>query len=89
MTMLRDDDPRHGTTNAYRNLGCRCQACRDANADAQAEYRDRLATTPARLIPHGTVNGYENYKCRCVECRRVHAASDRARNQRKKLVQDS
>lgn len=25
-----DGDHRHGTTNGYGNLGCRCQECRDA-----------------------------------------------------------
>lgn len=30
-TPLAPDDPRHGTYNAYRNLVCRCDACREAN----------------------------------------------------------
>lgn len=33
-----DGDPRHGTTNGYRNLGCRCDACRAANAARQLAY---------------------------------------------------
>jgi hypothetical protein len=31
---LAPEDPRHGTLNAYSNLGCRCRACKDANAAA-------------------------------------------------------
>lgn len=27
---LAPDDPRHGTTNAYNNLQCRCPECREA-----------------------------------------------------------
>lgn len=37
--MLAVDDPRHGTANAYNNLGCRCDACRAAGSAYQAEYR--------------------------------------------------
>lgn len=28
---LPPDDPRHGTGNGYRNLGCRCDRCREAH----------------------------------------------------------
>jgi hypothetical protein len=44
---LAPDDPRHGTTNGYGNLRCRCQPCRDAwaakhrEAGYTARYRDR------------------------------------------------
>ena len=37
------DDPRHGTRNAYKNIGCRCPACKKANADFQ---RERGAVDP-------------------------------------------
>lgn len=40
---MMHDDPRHGTTNGYTNLGCRCQPCRDANAVAHLEYMHRAA----------------------------------------------
>ena len=29
-TLLREDDPRHGTANAYTNYGCRCAKCKRA-----------------------------------------------------------
>ena len=35
-----DSDPRHGTTNGYRNLGCRCPLCRAAQNDDLATYLD-------------------------------------------------
>ena len=28
---LAPDDPRHGTTNGYGNLGCRCEPCTAAH----------------------------------------------------------
>lgn len=34
-------DPRHGTSNGYNNLRCRCERCTAANAVAQREYRAR------------------------------------------------
>jgi hypothetical protein len=34
-------DPRHGTLNGYRNLGCRCPRCTDANRSATADYKRR------------------------------------------------
>ena len=36
---MAPDDIRHGTLNGYRNLGCRCQPCRDANTAAMRVYR--------------------------------------------------
>ena len=38
---LAADDPRHGTTNAYDNWKCRCDACREANRRKQREYMAR------------------------------------------------
>lgn len=38
---LEADDPRHGTTNGYGNLGCRCQPCRDAWSVWHLEYMQR------------------------------------------------
>lgn len=36
-----DGDRRHGTTNGYKNLGCRCADCRRAVADHAREYYHR------------------------------------------------
>lgn len=34
-------DPRHGTSNGYSNLKCRCDRCREAWAAAHAKYMER------------------------------------------------
>jgi hypothetical protein len=84
--MIHDPtDPRHGTTNGYRNLKCRCERCRRANADdaAQRKAARRNAPTPRRV--HGTVNGYDNYSCRCARCTKAH--TDAARNLRHRRKQ--
>lgn len=33
---LSSNDPRHGTTNGYKNLDCRCDRCRKAGHDDHA-----------------------------------------------------
>lgn len=38
---LADDDPRHGTDNGYRNLGCRCARCREAHHIEQNDWMHR------------------------------------------------
>jgi hypothetical protein len=40
-TPLADNDPRHGTENAYTNFACRCDRCRAAKKAHDAEYRAR------------------------------------------------
>jgi hypothetical protein len=32
---------KHGTTSEYSNYGCRCDACREANRAAHADYMKR------------------------------------------------
>lgn len=46
-------DPRHGTTNGYTNLGCRCERCCKANTDAHREYMSRRRA--AKRQQHGEV----------------------------------
>jgi hypothetical protein len=67
---LPDGDPRHGTTNAYDNFGCRCDACKAANTRVLAQRKAaRLARGLAPDDPrHGTDNGYRNWGCRCAPC---------------------
>jgi hypothetical protein len=36
---LAENDPRHGTPNGYKNCGCRCDACRAANAAEQRKFQ--------------------------------------------------
>lgn len=87
-------NPQHGTYNMYRNLGCRCEACRQANTDycREAAHRrgdcrpraamnaDRRAAALARNN-HGTENRYR-LGCRCDECRAVATTMRRIRRQR-------
>ena len=71
---LAIDDPRHGTRNAYGNLGCRCERCRQANTDDKNARLRRIRPTPAPgSAQHGTVNGYTYWRCRCPKCRAAKA----------------
>ncbi len=38
---MTPNDPRHGTSNGYLNLSCRCQRCRDAFAKQHYDYMHR------------------------------------------------
>jgi hypothetical protein len=64
------DDPRHGTTNGYSNLDCRCQPCRDARRCLlrTRAKRARIARCWKLLVIHGTNNAYTHYGCRCMPC---------------------
>jgi hypothetical protein len=75
--VLKADDERHGTVNAYTNYGCRCPACKEANVIASNRRRvDREARgLPPDDDRHGTYNAYTNYNCRCDACKL--AARDR------------
>jgi hypothetical protein len=89
------DDPRHGTTNGYVNLRCRCERCRDANTVSQREQRARRVNAPFSQKPHGTKAGYQNWGCRCDDCTRAagytpgyRAVVQRRREAVAKLVAD-
>ena len=69
-------DPRHGTLQAYRYWGCRCQKCRVYYSEYQREVREK-----AEIYTHGTTNSYQ-LGCRCTKCRRAQAESSRVRNTR-------
>ncbi|WP_141658660.1 hypothetical protein [Carbonactinospora thermoautotrophica] len=68
---LPPDDPRHGTTNGYGNLGCRCDRCRAANREQHREYLRRVREQGRVLGRHGTRTAYDS-GCRCEECREAH-----------------
>lgn len=68
---LAPDDPRHGTTNAYGNLGCRCQLCREANRFSHQDYIQRVKASGRRLGEHGSSLCYDT-GCRCDTCREAH-----------------
>lgn len=43
------DDPRHGTTNGYGNLRCRCERCTEAWRKRHLEY---MHGKPERMAKH-------------------------------------
>jgi hypothetical protein len=74
---LSPDDPRHGTTNGYGNLGCRCDACREAARVSHAAYMTRVRAEGRIVGGHGTTTAYDT-GCRCNRCREAHNAKSRA-----------
>jgi hypothetical protein len=79
---LAADDPRHGTENGYRNLGCRCRPCKDAHAayyregpgyEAMQRYLRRTGHVSMAewrelsAAKHGGTTSYKN-GCRCFLC---------------------
>ena len=67
--------PSHGLSG-YRNYGCRCDVCSQAN-----KANPRANAQPRQPWSHGdTVTGYQKYGCRCSAC--VKAQSEYAANLR-------
>jgi hypothetical protein len=83
VTSIDTADPRHGTENAYNNLRCRCDRCRQAWAKAVAERRERRISRPIPAHVHGSVNGYTNYRCRCRACTYEYSNAYLVRKQRR------
>lgn len=93
---LTPDDPRHGTSNGYTNLKCRCQPCRDAWAAYFATRKLRMrmrllgvdvpqTTKHKRVEPtHGSPSTYRNWGCRCDSCRRASTETRRDQKRRAK-----
>jgi hypothetical protein len=82
-----DGDPRHGSTNGYVNLHCRCTDCRKAWAQEYLEARDRRAARlklDPTLAVHGRASTYTNWKCRCEPCTKANNADKLKREQRKR-----
>jgi hypothetical protein len=66
---------KHGTRSGYR-CGCRCEACRAAQAAYMADYYARTKhTRPDKLDPAkcGTKTQYDYRRCRCERCRKANA----------------
>lgn len=55
---LAPDDPRHGTSNGYGNLRCRCDACRTARTDYFREAK---------------IGSYAQNECACGDAKLVAA----------------
>ncbi len=75
MSALASDDSRHGTVNGYRNLGCRCDRCRDAHRMSIAALRRRLADTTTCPTcgggggPHHTYEPQQCHTCYAYQTR--------------------
>lgn len=68
---LLPDDARHGTTNGYRNLRCRCDRCRAAATKDKQMWQAVRASLSPDDPRHGSLNAYQNYGCRCAACTEV------------------
>lgn len=77
----------HGRISTYSNYRCRCDKCRQANADSHraliARYRDEGGRGK-----HGTAYRYQT-GCRCKKCRSAHAEADRDYRRRRQGHQES
>jgi hypothetical protein len=69
------DNQKHGAASTYDH-GCRCQDCRDANAQRHKRWRLRAAHNPqgADRAGHGKAGTYNNHGCRCEPCTQAHMA---------------
>jgi hypothetical protein len=61
----------HGKASTYKNHGCRCSKCTEANTAAW--HRWASTVTPADASEHGTASTYQNYRCRCPGCTAANA----------------
>lgn len=66
----------HGVITGY-SRGCRCDACKVANAEYQRAYRKRRRqqVQDGVEMEHGTTVGY-GFGCRCLPCRAVNFCMD-------------
>lgn len=81
---LKPGDPRHGTSNGYGNLGCRCDECREANRQNHARYMATVRKTgqlTGKEVVHGTPYRYD-VGCRCNKCREAHNLKSRETKKR-------
>lgn len=67
---------KHGHDATYRNWGCRCVPCTEANTAHVRRFVDakrgaRLRVGDRLIAPaaeHGTSSSYRNHSCRCAPC---------------------
>ena len=71
------DDPRHGTTNGYGNLGCRCERCTEAWRVRHLTY---MHADPERMVKHAE----RELKRRGVDRQKPYKVRPQARIERKK-----
>jgi hypothetical protein len=77
----------HGRFRQYL-AGCRCEACRAANAEMVRKARQRRAADPSRadMAGHGKAGTYKNHGCRCQPCRDAHNSWQNELNARKRAA---
>lgn len=64
----------HGTVSRYW-AGCRCAACRAANAALHHEGREhRRRALATATVTHGSASTYRNWGCRCEPCHQAALA---------------
>jgi hypothetical protein len=71
----------HGTTYAYTQHGCRCDACTQAHSRFNYVQRHNRARQN-QDAPHGTLSGYDHWMCRCDACKAAHRDYQRLRRTR-------
>lgn len=85
--IISKNDPRHGTSNGYGNLNCRCKKCKAAWAAhisiMTANRKKKLKKDPT-LVPHGRASTYTNWGCRCKPCTKAANEDRRERKARKR-----
>ena len=77
-------NPEHGTRSTYVHYRCRCEPCKEANAEYQSTADRRRHERLSRGevdVPHGRVSTYKNWMCRCNHCTEVHSQYLRNREQ--------
>ena len=80
-------EPIHGSRYTYVKLKCRCDLCKEANAQykrdktayyasLQASYSGEGASANAQgvldRITHGLPSSYDWYQCRCYACTKAY-----------------
>lgn len=66
-----------GAGTAYSAYGCRCRACKNANAlRVNQRRKEREALVKGEGLPetvrHGRASSYSNWGCRCEACSKAH-----------------
>ena len=84
---LEPEDPRHGTTNGYGNLGCRCAPCTQAHWIHHNAYMAKVRES-RQLVDNGKGDHGSSYRydigCRCDPCREAHNEKSRMTKQRRR-----
>lgn len=84
LKLLSDPTVTHGKRYTYTKKRCRCDKCKEANAEyklTKTTYHRSIQASPDRQslspdaqaildkVTHGTLSAYEWYGCRCEKCK--------------------